>query len=142
MKNQDQISPLDNRYNQKIVELAENFSESNLNKTRFEIEIDWLIFLTTQCGKKFPSLSSAAKKNLLTIKNDFNEKSAKRIKKIESKTNHDVKAVEYFIREEIKKYSNLKKYEYLVHFALTSEDINSLTSVSYTHLTLPTTPYV
>ena len=127
MRNQDQISPLDNRYNQKIVELAKNFSESNLNKTRFEIEIDWIIFLTTQCGKKFPPLSNAAKKNILAIKNNFNEKSAKRIKKIESKTNHDVKAVEYFIREEFKKYSNLKKYEYLVHFALTSEDINSLT---------------
>ena len=62
MKDQDQISPLDNRYNQKIVELAKNFSESNLNKTRFEIEIDWIIFLTTQCGKKFQPLSSAAKK--------------------------------------------------------------------------------
>ena len=74
MKNQDQISPLDNRYNQKIVELAKNFSESNLNKTRFEIEIDWLIFLTTQCGKKFPPLSNAAKKNLLAIKNNLNEK--------------------------------------------------------------------
>ena len=127
MKNQDQISPLDNRYNQKIVELAKNFSESNLNKTRFEIEIDWVIFLTTQCGKNFQPLSRAAKKNLLSIKNNFTDRSAKRIKKIESKTNHDVKAVEYFIREEFKKYSNLKKYEYLVHFALTSEDINSLT---------------
>ena len=103
MKNQDQISPLDNRYNQKIVELAENFSESNLNKTRFEIEIDW-IFLTTQCGKKFPSLSSAAKKSINNQKMIFNDKSVQKDQKIESKTNHDVKAVEYFIREEIKKY--------------------------------------
>ena len=127
MKSYELISPLDNRYNQKIVKLANNFSESNLNKTRFEIEIDWIIFLTTQCGKNFQPLSRAAKKNLLSIKNNFTDRSAKRIKKIESKTNHDVKAVEYFIREEIKKYSNLKKYEHLVHFALTSEDINSLT---------------
>ncbi len=126
MKDQDLISPLDNRYSQKIIDLANNFSESNLNKTRFEIEIDWIIFLTTQCGKNFKPLSSAAKKNLLNIKINFDHRSAKRIKDIESKTNHDVKAVEYFIREEMEKFSNLKKYQHLVHFALTSEDINSL----------------
>ena len=126
MKHQDFISPLDNRYSQKIIDLANNFSESNLNKTRFEIEIDWIIFLTTQCGKNFKPLSSAAKKNLLNIKINFDHRSAKRIKDIESKTNHDVKAVEYFIREEMEKFSNLKKYQHLVHFALTSEDINSL----------------
>ena len=126
MKHQDLISPLDNRYSQKIIDLANNFSESNLNKTRFEIEIDWIIFLTTQCGKNFKPLSSAAKKNLLNIKINFDHRSAKRIKDIESKTNHDVKAVEYFIREEMEKFSNLKKYQHLVHFALTSEDINSL----------------
>tara|TARA_Y100000389_G_C17439102_1_gene507469 strand:+ start:444 stop:1796 length:1353 start_codon:yes stop_codon:yes gene_type:complete len=126
MKHQELISPLDNRYNNKIIDLANNFSESNLNKTRFEIEIDWIIFLTTYGGKNFKTLSSAAKKNLLLIKNSFNEKSAKRIKSIESKTNHDVKAVEYFIREEMDRFTNLKQYQHLVHFALTSEDINSL----------------
>tara|TARA_Y100001970_G_scaffold165824_1_gene202792 strand:+ start:27919 stop:29271 length:1353 start_codon:yes stop_codon:yes gene_type:complete len=126
MKQQELISPLDNRYSKKIIDLASNFSESNLNKTRFEIEIDWIIFLTTQCGKNFKPLSSQAKKNLLKIKRNFDHRSAKRIKDIESKTNHDVKAVEYFIREEMEKFSNLKKYQHLVHFALTSEDINSL----------------
>ena len=126
MKHQDLISPLDNRYSHQIIDLARNFSESNLNKTRFEIEIDWIIFLTTQCGKNFKPLSFAAKKNLVKIKMNFDDKSAKRIKDIESKTNHDVKAVEYFIREEMEKFSNLKKYQHLVHFALTSEDINSL----------------
>ena len=126
MKQQELISPLDNRYSKKIIDLASNFSESNLNKTRFEIEIDWIIFLTTQCGKNFKPLSSLAKKNLLKIKRNFDHGSAKRIKDIESKTNHDVKAVEYFIREEMEKFSNLKKYQHLVHFALTSEDINSL----------------
>ena len=126
MKHQELLSPLDNRYSKKIIELANNFSETNLNKTRFEIEIDWVIFLTTQCGKNFKPLSSAAKKNLLAIKKSFDGKSAKRIKTIESKTNHDVKAVEYFIREEMNKFSNLKKYQHLVHFALTSEDVNSL----------------
>ncbi len=126
MKHQELISPLDNRYSQKIIKLANNFSESNLNKTRFEIEIDWIIFLTTQGGKNFKSLSAASKKNLLKIKMSFDDKSAKKIKAIESRTNHDVKAVEYFIRDEMSKYSNLKKYQHLVHFALTSEDINSL----------------
>ena len=126
MKHQELLSPLDNRYSKKIIDLANNFSESNLNKTRFEIEIDWIIFLTTQCGKNFKPLSSAAKNNLLVIKKSFDSKSAKRIKTIESKTNHDVKAVEYFIREEMNKFSNLKKYQHLVHFALTSEDVNSL----------------
>ena len=68
MKHQELLSPLDNRYSKKIIDLANNFSESNLNKTRFEIEIDWIIFLTTQCGKNFKPLSSAAKNNLLAIK--------------------------------------------------------------------------
>ena len=126
MKHQELISPLDNRYSQKIIELANNFSESNLNKTRFEIEIDWIIFLTTQGGKNFKSISEAAKNNLVKIKRSFDDKSAKKIKAIESRTNHDVKAVEYFIRDEMNKFSNLKKYQHLVHFALTSEDINSL----------------
>jgi len=120
------ISPLDNRYNNKIVDLATNFSESNLNKVRFEIEIEWLIFLCSKGGKNFPAISKANIKNLQVLKNSFDEKSAKKIKSIEGKTNHDVKAVEYFIRDELKKSSSLKKYEHLVHFALTSEDVNSL----------------
>ncbi len=126
MKKQELISPLDNRYAEKIVDLANNFSETNLNKTRFEIEIDWIIFLCSQCGKNFKSLPSSAKNNLIKIKNSFDAKAATRIKTIESKTNHDVKAVEYYIRERMNKFPNLKKYKHLVHFALTSEDINSL----------------
>ena len=126
MKIEELISPLDNRYGLKIKDLANNFSESNLNKIRFEIEIEWLIFLCTHGGKSFKPLSASAKNNLFKIKNSFNLKSSKRIKSIESRTNHDVKAVEYFIREEMKRFTNLSKYEYLVHYALTSEDINSL----------------
>ena len=126
MKIEQLISPLDNRYNDKIADLATNFSESNLNKVRFEIEIEWLIFLCSKGGKNFPALSKPNIKNLLALKNSFDEKSAKKIKSIEGKTNHDVKAVEYFIRDELKKSSSLKRYEHLVHFALTSEDVNSL----------------
>ena len=65
MKIQELISPLDNRYNLKVEDLANNFSESNLNKIRFEIEIDWIMFLSSQCGKNFKPLSSSAKNNLL-----------------------------------------------------------------------------
>ena len=126
MKIEQLISPLDNRYNNQIADLATNFSESNLNKVRFEIEIEWLIFLCSKGGKSFPSISKTSIKKLHTLKKSFDENSAKRIKSIEKKTNHDVKAVEYFIREELKKSSSLKKYEHLVHFALTSEDVNSL----------------
>ena len=126
MKIEQLISPLDNRYNNQIADLAANFSESNLNKVRFEIEIEWLIFLCSKGGKSFPSISKTSIKKLHTLKQSFDENSAKRIKSIEKKTNHDVKAVEYFIREELKKSSGLKKYEHLVHFALTSEDVNSL----------------
>ena len=126
MKIEQLISPLDNRYNNQIADLATNFSESNLNKVRFEIEIEWLIFLCSKGGKSFPVISKTSIKKLHTLKQSFDENSAKRIKSIEKKTNHDVKAVEYFIREELKKSSGLKKYEHLVHFALTSEDVNSL----------------
>jgi len=126
MKIEQLISPLDNRYNNQIADLATNFSESNLNKVRFEIEIEWLIFLCSKGGKSFPSISKTSIKKLHILKKSFDENSAKRIKSIEKKTNHDVKAVEYFIREELKKSSGLKKYEHLVHFALTSEDVNSL----------------
>ena len=126
MKIEQLISPLDNRYNNQIADLATNFSESNLNKVRFEIEIEWLIFLCSKGGKSFPAISKTSIKKLHTLKKSFDENSAKRIKSIEKKTNHDVKAVEYFIREELKKSSGLKKYEHLVHFALTSEDVNSL----------------
>ena len=126
MKIEQLISPLDNRYNNQIADLATNFSESNLNKVRFEIEIEWLIFLCSKGGKSFPAISKTSIKKLHTLKHSFDENSAKRIKSIEKKTNHDVKAVEYFIREELKKSSGLKKYEHLVHFALTSEDVNSL----------------
>ena len=126
MKIEQLISPLDNRYNNQIADLATNFSESNLNKVRFEIEIEWLIFLCSKGGKSFPVISKTSIKKLHILKQSFDENSAKRIKSIEKKTNHDVKAVEYFIREELKKSSGLKKYEHLVHFALTSEDVNSL----------------
>jgi len=126
MSNQHIISPLDNRYNNKVQELAANFSETHLNKVRYHIEVDWLIFLCENGGKSFPKLSKSNFAKLQNIRSSFNTTSAKRIKSIEQQTNHDVKAVEYFIREKLAEIPSLKKYEQLVHFALTSEDINSL----------------
>ena len=69
MKIEQLISPLDNRYNDKIADLATNFSESNLNKVRFEIEIEWLIFLCSKGEKNFPALSKANIKNLISLVN-------------------------------------------------------------------------
>jgi adenylosuccinate lyase len=120
------ISPLDNRYQNKILELREVFSEHALIKTRFYIEIDWLIFLCSNHSKHFDSISKSSLIKLNKFKYNFSDKDVKKIKKIEETTNHDVKAVEYFIRDFFKKDKTLSKYIHLIHFGLTSEDINSL----------------
>ena len=124
--NHNNISPLDNRYQNKISELREVFSEYALIKTRFVIEIDWLIFLCRNHSKYFGSLSKTSLNKLNKFKENFSDKDVKKIKKIEEITNHDVKAVEYFIRDFFNKDNILKKYIHLIHFGLTSEDINSL----------------
>tara|TARA_B110000008_G_C16918928_1_gene543908 strand:+ start:173 stop:1528 length:1356 start_codon:yes stop_codon:yes gene_type:complete len=128
----DNISPLDNRYANKISDLRQNFSESALIKIRFEIEIEWLIFLCTNLPKSFKPLSKESINKINKFKNNFDDKYVIKIKKIESITNHDVKAVEYFIADFFNKDNILKKYVHLIHFGLTSEDINSL---SYAVLT-------
>jgi len=128
----DNISPLDNRYANKISDLRQNFSESALIKIRFEIEIEWLLFLCTNLPKSFKPLSKESINKINKFKNNFDDKYVIKIKKIESITNHDVKAVEYFIADFFNKDNILKKYVHLIHFGLTSEDINSL---SYAVLT-------
>ena len=124
--NHDNISPLDSRYLNKIPEFRKNFSESALIKIRFEIEIDWLVFLCTNLPSSFKPLSKESINKINNFKNKFDDKYVLKIKKIESVTNHDVKAVEYFIAEFFNKDKVLKKYVHLIHFGLTSEDINSL----------------
>lgn len=128
----DNISPLDNRYANKISDFRHNFSESALIKIRFEIEVEWLLFLCTNLPKSFKPLSKTSINKINKFKNNFDDKYVIKIKKIESITNHDVKAVEYFIADFFNKDSILKKYVHLIHFGLTSEDINSL---SYACLT-------
>lgn len=89
----DNISPLDNRYANKISQFRNNFSESALIKIRFEIEIEWLLFLCTKLSKSFKPLSNESIKKINSFKSNFDDKYVIQIKKIESTTNHDVKAV-------------------------------------------------
>jgi adenylosuccinate lyase len=120
------ISPLDSRYANKISNFRENFSESALIKIRFEIEIEWILFLCNKLPKTFKPLSKNSIEKIINFKNKFDNKSVLKIKKIEATTNHDVKAVEYFIRDYFKKDKVLSSYIHLIHFGLTSEDVNSL----------------
>ena len=120
------ISPLDSRYAEKIVPIREAFSEKALIKTRFIIEINWLLFLCNKMSNDFPKLSKISIKKILKFRESFSDKDVIKIKKIESVTNHDVKAIEYFIADFFKRDKQLKKYINLIHYGLTSEDINSL----------------
>ena len=120
------ISPLDNRYSSKIEDIRSIFSEYSLLKTRFIIEINWLLFLCEKYPNYFSKISNQSKNKIIKFRDSFNDKSVLEIKKIEKVTNHDVKAVEYYIRNFFKKDTVLKKYIHLIHFGLTSEDINSL----------------
>ncbi|MFH1895457.1 MAG: adenylosuccinate lyase [archaeon] len=117
------ISPLDGRYADLTKELKEIFSEYALQKFRAEIEIKYLLFLSKKgIARKF---SEKEKTFLENIYKKFSEKDFKEIKATEKTTNHDVKAIEYFIRKKMQKNS-LKNAESFVHFGLTSEDINNL----------------
>ena len=120
------ISPLDSRYAKKISNFRENFSESELVKIRFEIEIEWILFLCSKLPNTFKPLSKKSVEKIVKFKNAFDNKSVLQIKKIEATTNHDVKAVEYYIRNYFKKDKVLSSYIHLIHFGLTSEDVNSL----------------
>ena len=120
------ISPLDNRYSSKIEDIRSIFSEYSLLKTRFIIEINWLLFLCEKYPNYFSKISNQSKNKIIKFRDSFNDKSVLEIKKIEKVTNHDVKAVEYYIRNFFKRDSVLKNYIHLIHFGLTSEDINSL----------------
>ena len=120
------ISPLDNRYSNKISEHRETFSEKSLIETRFIIEINWLLFLCKKYPNYFKKISKSAESKIIKFRDNFNDKSVLKIKQIEKKTNHDVKAIEYYIRDFLKKDKALIKYSNLIHFGLTSEDVNSL----------------
>ena len=118
------ISPIDGRYRKSTEELAAYFSEAALIKYRVAVEIEYFIAL---CEIGLPGLSDFDKQNYLAIRNivlQFNEKDAQKIKDIEAITNHDVKAVEYFLKEAFTALE-LEKYLEYIHFGLTSQDINN-----------------
>ena len=120
----DAISPIDGRYNSKTKELQKYFSESSLIKYRVQVEIEYFIAL---CNSSIIQLNHfpSEKFNLLReIYSNFSSEDAKRIKEIESTTNHDVKAVEYFIKEKFNELS-LTEFNEFIHFGLTSQDINN-----------------
>lgn len=122
------ISPVDGRYHSKTMLLNSYFSEFGLIKYRLQIEIEYFITLS----KTIPQLKKFPKKrfkDLRKIYTTFEEKDGERIKKIERKTNHDVKAVEYFIKEEFERLK-LSEFKEFIHFGLTSQDINN-TATSY-----------
>ncbi len=121
------ISPLDGRYGSKTVDLRPVFSEFGLIRARVEVEIRWLQRLAAHTGiHEVPPFSAAADAALNAIVDNFSEEDALRIKKIEATTNHDVKAVEYFIKEKFADNAELMAVNEFVHFACTSEDINNL----------------
>ena len=121
------LSPVDGRYASKTNELREYFSEFGLLKYRVIVEVRWLQRLAaTSEIKEVPAFSAEANEHLNKIVASFNEADAQRIKDIEKTTNHDVKAVEYFLKEQVANEPELNAVSEFIHFACTSEDINNL----------------
>ena len=119
------VSPIDGRYRGKTEPLADYFSEYALIRYRVRVEIEYFI---TLCELPLPQLASFDHSlfgKLRSIYQDFDETCAQRVKDIEKTTNHDVKAVEYFIKEEFDKIGGLDTYKEFIHFGLTSQDINN-----------------
>jgi adenylosuccinate lyase len=121
------ISPVDGRYGSKVKSLRPIFSEFGLIKYRVTVEVRWLQKLAqTDAIAEVPAFSAQANAVLDAIVTDFNEADAQSIKDIEATTNHDVKAVEYFLKEKIADNEELNAVTEFIHFACTSEDINNL----------------
>jgi adenylosuccinate lyase len=121
------LSPLDGRYAGKTAALRPVFSEAGLMHRRVLVELRWLLALAEESKiTEVPPLSAAARAALLAIGEGFSEADGERIKQIERTTNHDVKAVEYFIKEKVAGNAELAAAREFIHFACTSEDINNL----------------
>ena len=121
LNNLTAISPVDGRYRKQVAHLDEYFSEYALIKYRVLVEIKYFLFLEE---KNFFKLTGKAKDQLKKIADDFNLDDAQQIKQIESITNHDVKAVEYFLKQQLEKFGAEDVKEW-IHFGLTSQDINN-----------------
>ncbi len=121
------ISPIDGRYADKTYALRSYFSEYGLIHYRVLVEIRWLLKLSEHPGiVEVPQLSADARARLLQIGEEFDIEAAQRVKAIEDTTNHDVKAVEYYLKERIGGHEELGRIKEFIHFACTSEDINNL----------------
>jgi len=121
------LSPLDGRYAAKTETLRPIFSELGLMHRRVLVELHWLLALSDEAAVvEVPALSDAARSELLAIGERFSEDDGARIKAIERTTNHDVKAIEYFIKEKVAANAELAAVKEFIHFACTSEDINNL----------------
>lgn len=121
------VSPIDGRYASKTSSLTEIFSEYGLIAARVLVEVRWLQALAEQPGiTELPSLSAESIAALNNIVNEFNEEDAEAIKTIERTTNHDVKAIEYFLKSKLDNIPELAAAKEFIHFACTSEDINNL----------------
>ncbi len=118
------ISPIDGRYRQKTQQLSDYFSEYALIKYRVRVEVEYFVAL---CELPLPQLVGipASAEELRNIYRSFTPEDAQRIKDIEAVTNHDVKAVEYFIKEKFDQIGGLEAYKEFIHFGLTSQDINN-----------------
>ncbi len=121
------LSPIDGRYAEKTAGLREYFSEYGLIRYRVRVELRWLMALADNPDiAEVPELSADARKKLEQIIEGFDIGEAQRVKTIEDTTNHDVKAVEYYLKEKIKNVKQLSDIKEFIHFACTSEDINNL----------------
>ena len=118
------VSPIDGRYRGKTEALAEYFSEYALIRYRVRVEVEYFIALM---HLPLPQLQGipVSDEQLRDIYRKFTEEDAQRVKDIEAVTNHDVKAVEYYIKEQFDKIGGLEPYKEFIHFGLTSQDINN-----------------
>ena len=121
------VTPIDGRYSKATLKLREIFSEYGLIRSRAIVEVTWLIRLAdTKALDDIPNLSDAGRNKLNSLIDNFSMADAERVKEIEATTNHDVKAVEYWLKESVSNDDNLKELSEFFHFACTSEDINNL----------------
>ena len=135
------LTPLDGRYASKVKALRPIFSEYGLIRYRSVIEIKWLQALSKESNiKEVPNFSSDTDAALDAIINNFSVEDAEAVKNIEATTNHDVKAVEYFLKQSTDSIDEVKAVSEFFHFACTSEDINNLSYALMLHCLLYTSP--
>ena len=121
------LSPLDGRYSTKVEPLRRHFSELALIRYRVQVEVEWLKVLAAEPAlKEIPAFSTAALAQLDSVVEDFAQADGAAVKTIEARTNHDVKAIEYFLKEKLGANAEIAKVAEFIHFACTSEDINNV----------------